>query len=457
MVQMGIRNNSRNSMVVGDMLFPGIGSNDRGLALPAEKKALPKSTRYTMDAELAADIGTRRESRYLYDVPGSSLGGSVHGTISRALQWSQRISHGPPRQLHRTRSSIVDQHKIYDIYEESIWHTARTPIALPSAATDAKTGVSRFHFGLGGSSALESLRSGFGNKSAPTGGATGNPHTNVLRSVKSASAPWNMIRSWKNRDSSSRKRTEWDLSSVSTESSYSEVDGCSTLSDSECQDDRSHQHKHSAIHLLVKRAGHGLMRRSASFYRSISGTTLASSASGGESKAEHTRPSSSSDSRGPVLSPANASGARRAIGRRLASAMRLAGGKLRGTWRPSSASLAPSEDDSDIVSAYPADPSAEEALDSYLSMSAIHSPVLPSVASANTGKATAVATATTAYVPPKRPPYLGLHRKSVVERDLDAASQADPVQQHMGVARARSTQFKSPFTTLPYGAYHQAK
>ncbi|KAJ2797103.1 hypothetical protein H4R21_004450 [Coemansia helicoidea] len=447
--------NYRNSMVVGNLLFPGLDGGSLGqaaAAAAAERQEAAKPSRLVLDGELPGNIGARRASRYLYDVPGSPAGGGIQGTLSRAVQWSQRISQGPPHRLHRTRSSIVDQHKIYDIYEESIWHTAQTPIAPPGG--DAKTGASRFHFGLGSAAALESLRPSSGRRGGPADSAAGGhghgggARAHVLRSVKSAGVPWNMIRSWKNRDTSGRKYADWDASSVSSDSSYSEVDGCSTLSDDESQDAKGPQRKPSAIHLLVKRAGNGLLRRSASFYRSISGTTLVGSATGSARHASHSQtasPTTAADRQ------AGSDAHRRTIGRRLASAMRLAGGKLRAPWRPSHASPVRADDASDIVSAYPADPSAEKALDSYLSMSSTHSPVLSAPPSA-------AKPAVAAYVPPKRPPYLGLHRHSVIDQDQPPAGPPHPVapaQLRGGPAPMRSTQFKSPFTTLPYGTYHQ--
>ncbi|KAJ2712316.1 hypothetical protein H4R19_002817 [Coemansia spiralis] len=452
----------RNSMVVGNVLFPGLDAGSHDLAPPAGRRQAPRPSGGMAGAELAADIGSHRASRYLYDVPGSSSGGSIQGALSRALQWSQRISQGPPHRLHRTRSSIVDQHKIYDIYEESIWHTAQTPATAPGSAgtAEARIGSSRFHFGLGGrAAALEGLRSNFGHRSVlASDAASGGGRANVLRSVKSAGVPWSMIRSWKNRDTPGRTHPDWNMSSTSSDSSYSQVDCCSTLSDDDDDDDQDDDQdakgplrKHSTIHLLVKRAGHGLLRRSASFYRSISGTTLVAGAAGNARRASHSQAASSGTVAGHASQQAGADTHRRTFGRRLASAMRLASGKLTGPWRTSAASPARSRGSSDIVSAYPADESAEKALDAYLSMSSTHSPVLPA-------QAGATMPAVTAYVPPKRPPYLGLHRKSIIDQiqGLEGApQQAAPAQPHGGPTRVRSTQFKSPFTTLPYGALHQ--
>ncbi|KAJ2802429.1 hypothetical protein H4R20_003284 [Coemansia guatemalensis] len=469
MAQIESRYNNRNSMVVSDMLFPsthvfgGEGFDVKNPHLQSQPQAQQhrpqtrnnRQSCYQLDVDLNFDKSTRRASRYLYDVPGGSSGNGVQSTISKALQWPHRVSQSAPKQLHRTRSSIIDQYKIYDIYEESIWHKTQTPTSSPACETQSS----------------ENARTVSNTESSHKGSAAGGlagARTQILRSVKSAGAHLSMLRPWKSRDMPSRRRAEWELSSASSESTYSDGDYCSSFSGASQQEDMKPRHKHSTIQLIVKRAGLGLLRRSTSFYKSISGAPLVEASS-----ANSTGAALSSFSGFSSISSGSSKHAKKSkpkIGHRFATAMRQAGNRLKDTLRSHDKEDPPLQVDSEVVSAYPADSATGKDLDTYLSMSAIHSPVIPAPANsrASSGSDEAIAreqesNTVTAYVPPKRPPYLGLHRRSVADGDYESVTEDDCVAiedtsalpQIVTTTRLRATQFSSPFTTLPYGAYAQ--
>ncbi|KAJ2355284.1 hypothetical protein GGF43_002776 [Coemansia sp. RSA 2618] len=472
MAQMEARLSNRNSMIVSDMFFPGADELDSGSLATCDDqaqqqniKAKRRQSRFQLDLDFQFDRPSRPTSRYLYDVPSSPSSSGMQSTISRALKWSHRISQNS--QLRRS-SSHIDQHKIYDIYEESIWHTTHTstPTASPAAGAGARE---RFGFRFGKGAGLASNGQRFGsapklpskvNAAHSSGDST--TRMNILRTVKSANVPWNKIRSWKNRHAQESKETDWELSSASSASVYS--DYCSTFSNTANSDSKKPKHKQSTIHLFVKRAGQGLLRHSASFYKTISGATLASSTNSRSTGGEQS--SFSSFSSFACDQSESAKKEKLNIGNRFATVMRQAGNRLKGSLKQHDKDQMPAEDDGEIVSAYPADSLTGKELDTYLSMSALHSPVLPapvsSRASSGSDDADGRNGSAAAYAPPKQPPYLGLHRNDRVFGTAgdDSGYSADTVSAlpQIPIAsnyRLRPTQFTSPFTTLPYGTYAQ--
>ncbi|KAJ2615397.1 hypothetical protein H4S08_001248 [Coemansia sp. RSA 1365] len=304
-------------------------------------------------------------------------------------------------------------------------------------------------------------------KGSTTGGLSG-ARTQILRSVKSAGAHLSMLRPWKSRETPNRIRAEWELSSASSESTYSDGDYCSSFSGASQQEDMKPRHKHSTIQLIVKRAGLGLLRRSTSFYKSFSGASLSENSS-----AKGTGAVVSSFSKFSSISSGSSEYARKnkpKIGHRFATVVRQAGNRLKDTLRSHDKEDSHLQEDSEVVSAYPADSATGKELDTYLSMSAIHSPVpsAPVNSRANSGSDENIAQEQeciipSGYVPPKRPPYLGLHRSSIVEGDYESVKEdnciaiedTSALPQIVPTTRLRATQFNSPFTTLPYGAYAQ--
>ncbi|PIA13398.1 hypothetical protein COEREDRAFT_89601 [Coemansia reversa NRRL 1564] len=469
MAQIESRYNNRNSMVVSDMLFSstcefggeGFDAENPHLQLQPQAQKYRPQTRnhrqscYQLDVDFNFDRSTNRASRYLYDVPCCSSVNGMQSTISKALQWPHRISQSAPKQLHRTRSSIIDQYKIYDIYEESIWHKTQTP-SSSSACNTQSPGNTR-----------SISNTAFLQKGNTAGGLAG-ARTQILRSVKSAGAHLSMLRPWKSRETPNRIRAEWELSSASSESTYSDGDYCSSFSGASQQEDMKPRHKHSTIQLIVKRAGLGLLRRSTSFYKSFSGASLSENSS-----AKGTGAVVSSFSKFSSISSGSSEYARKSkpkIGHRFATVVRQAGNRLKDTLRSHDKEDSHLQENLEIVSAYPADSATGKDLDTYLSMSAIHSPVpsAPVNSRANSGSDENIAREQecimpSGYVPPKRPPYLGLHRSSIVEGDYDSVKEdscnaiedTSALPQIMPTTRLRATQFNSPFTTLPYGAYAQ--
>ncbi|KAJ2454562.1 hypothetical protein EV183_001433 [Coemansia sp. RSA 2336] len=470
MAQMEDRLNNRNSMVVSDMFFSGAvdDTEAKGRTFPAsmaleQAKVKRRQSRFQLDLDFQLDKSSRRTSRFLYDVPSSSPATGMQSTLARALQWSHRISQNGHRPLKRTNSSLVDQHKIYEIYEESIWHSTETPESSSPMATTAP----KPRFGLGFASGQRRSVSDSVNKTKGISSPQPGMRTNILRSVKSASVPWNMIRSWKNRHAQESKETDWELSSAS--STFSS-EYCGTISSAEDKDSKKPTRKQSTIHLFVKRAGRGLLRRSTSFYKSISGATLTSNSRtmvGNHSSFSGTPSTMSSEQ--PKLKD------KPKMSSRLAMVMRQAGSKLKGTLKLTDKAHVVAEHDEEVVSAYPADSLTSN--DMYLSMSALHSPVLSAPVNSRAGsgsddacgRGSAADTASS-----KQMPYLGLHRSERVfatgaddgqmlaSHGLASHGSAFPLapQVHHGHyptmgARLRPTQFNSPFTTLPYGAYVQ--
>ncbi|ORX70484.1 hypothetical protein DL89DRAFT_134724 [Linderina pennispora] len=207
-------NSAGTSTVISDgsaelLKAPGWANVVRGL--PGSKAAyrgsmhIPFSTAST-GAALPAPLQehAKRASRYLYDVPNIQQ----------------------PRRISRASRSLLDQHKIYDIYEESLWHSAN--IARPMTATA--------HPGFPNADDVERQR-----KAHPA-------------------SPWNLIRSLKFQNTERKPKSGWE-------------DSCSLFSQ-HTTSDHANEKSSTRLHELVRRAGLGILRRSVSFCKTISGSRL---------------------------------------------------------------------------------------------------------------------------------------------------------------------------------------
>ncbi|KAJ2846636.1 hypothetical protein GGI22_006193, partial [Coemansia erecta] len=448
-----------------------------------------RNEKVTIDAPLF-DIDPRRTSRYLYNVPSGPFRSSIPGPLAKALQWPQRIGNGAPRRLRRTRSSVIDQHKIYDIYEEAIWHSSRTPQkGTVKGKPYADTTLSLEKNAVGPETASENLsRSKILHKKASEIGAFATTRLKALGSVRASGISWNFIRSWKPRGEQQEGPGNWyDPTSIPT--SYADNIDDDSDDDADASDSGSGSdtdvslfrtsannaqkkkpvRKSSTIQMFVRRAGIGLLRRSTSFYKSVSGTSTGSGKLNKSMLATRSKYDIGISSADVCANNAKSRTARS----RLTSAMRQASGKLRTPLKYlDKSSTSRHDDDADVVSAYPTDSMKGQELDSYLSHSALHSPVISSSgdsgASDSQGMPSsdetvcydqeATETQNRRYVPPKRPPYLGLHRKTARNSVISSCGEGmQPTPPNMAAAslRLRQTQFNSPFMTLPYATYAQ--
>ncbi|KAJ2787559.1 hypothetical protein GGI15_000639 [Coemansia interrupta] len=524
MAQLEARCINRNSMLVSGTLLPAV-----HMAAADDLAQQSRNTRDPLDIQL--DKRLRRASRYLYDVPGSGplgSGGGVQETLSKALNWPQRLGRTASKRDTRTNSTVIDQYKIYDIYEESIWHSTHAA----GSGVPGDSGFAAAHVGRPTTSRARASRVDGSLGTAPEDRERpGGVGMRTLRSVASSPGllPWRMMKTWKpqtlkTRNASYNHNGTWGRGGMISGSDYSdsESDSDSDLSigmagaaagSAVRKPPKAAQRKPSTIHLFVKKASLSLIRRSVSFYKSVGGSNNATkptaAGEGFDGTVDLTARISSSSSLADRTKPKKRT-------RRLASALRHAGSMLRGTLRASDRKRPASTDSSsDIVSAYPTDSMPGRDLESYLSSSACNSPSMEAPTTANNsttvcGEAgresesesdgdgdsvgsTSVGSYSKAakYVPPRRPPFLGLHRKRAgggepkrVETGLDHQHQHQ--HQHRGFgsesyassigsgdgsggsssgtfaaapssasARLRPTQFNSPFTTLPYGAYAQ--
>ncbi|KAJ2549081.1 hypothetical protein EV175_004580, partial [Coemansia sp. RSA 1933] len=440
MAQVEARLSNRNSMFVSDALFSSIASNTGDSEQQSDGSSrLAGSQRHekvTIDTPF--DIDPSRTSRYLYNVPSGSFRSSVHGPLAKALQWPQRISNSTPLRLRPTRSSVITQHKIYDIYEEAIWHTSRTP---QKSAEKIKIHADKF---LSSKNAAESKvsdsenlsRSRILHKKASAIGAFATTRLKSLGSVRASGISWDFLRSWKPRGELQEGPGDWyDPTSIPTSYSDNIEDDDDDDSDSDSDvslfrtsannaQERKPARKPSTIQMFVKRAGIGLLRRSTSFYKSISGTSTDSSGPPNKSMLNTCSKYNTGISSADVCASDSTGHTMRS---RLANAMRQASGKIHNHLKYLDKNSTSHRDkDADIVSAYPTDSVKAQELDSYLSHSAIHSPMISSSddsgASDPQGMPSSdetvcydqevVETLGGRYVPPKRPPYLGLHRKT---------------------------------------------
>ncbi|KAJ2644733.1 hypothetical protein GGF44_000452 [Coemansia sp. RSA 1694] len=484
MSQVGIRQSNRNSMFISGALLPAV-DMDEGEELHHQSQSQKQPSHYQSSLGSRLNKCEHRTSRYLYDVPAS---GGVQGTLSKALNWSQRIGHGSPRRSKRASSLAVDQHKIYDIYKESPWHNS-THI---SQADPEPTASMPFDLEANSSSAARlhdlSGENQFRTSNAVDG--TASSRLKSLHAMASSGAPWRMLRSIKLGAPLRDKSGEWDGSSTYTGSVYSDSSNDSVVSPLDIRRQASQPviskvvRKPSVLHTFAKRAGLGLVRRSVSICKIVSGTRVASNNDGsceysqGSYKCNSSTLSSSSSSASVASSKHNKP-------RRVLDAMRQVKNRLVRSLKPvrkhdeTNTCAGDDNDDGDnddcnVVSAYPTDSAPGTDLYSYLSLSAIHSP--EPRASANlddSSSETHVASASESgssggdndvgskYAPPKRPSYLGLHRRTAANV-AQAPAANNPFRQApppaalaTPTARLRPTQFKSPFTTLPYGAYAQ--
>ncbi|KAJ2705651.1 hypothetical protein FB645_002246 [Coemansia sp. IMI 203386] len=515
MAELEARCRNRNSMLVSGTLLPAIS--------PEVSNELSRHSRFQRDeADVQLDKRLRRASRYLYDVPsGGSLGNGMQGTLSKAFNWPQRIGRSSSKRAEKTKSTVIDQYKIYDIYEESIWHSTHTAgagIDIPGSYSHGHN----FGFGLGsGSGGNSGATDHFATSSKPS--AISLSGLKTLRSVASSPGLLRLRMAKSQKFSTKHRKREignWNRSDTVYGSEYSDSD---TDSDSDSSVMLSEAHKQSypktapvrkssSIHLFVKKASLSLIRRSVSFCKSVGGAGKSLSTTPSTHDSVHFKSEGFDgvmDMRGrcpeKVVKPKRS--------HRFATAVRHAGSRLKGTLRSADKKqLAVDEDDSDVVSAYPTDSMPRCDLDSYLSRSAHHSPSMTTPTNSTTvcdddgidtdddsegtgsnACAKAGKQHQAKYVPPKRPPFLGLHRKSIVgdiggsgdvghsknwsvdstvnstsstSTNIGNISNADagPSGESNGSsfvtassvpARLRPTQFNSAFTTLPYGAYAQ--
>ncbi|KAJ1668454.1 hypothetical protein EV178_000486 [Coemansia sp. RSA 1646] len=500
MAQIEARLSNRNSMFVSDALFSGVASSASDTAeQPLDKSGClarnQKQEKVTIDIPPQFNIDPRRTSRYLYNVPSGPFRSSIHGPLAKALQWPQRIGHNAPRRLRRTRSSVIDQHKIYDIYEEAVWHSTRTP---QKNAASIVADVDVFSSSKSAASKPDSKnlsRSRILHKKASALGAFATTRLKSLGSTKSSGMSWNFIRSWKPRGETQEGPDDWyDPSSIPTdyadkiddddddgsENGVDEPDSDISLFRTSASDAQGKKpvRKPSTIQMFVKRAGKGLLRRSASFYKSVSSTSTADSGKLNKSMLDtHGKYDLGISSADVCVGDSK----RYTMRSRLTSAMRQASGKIRSPLKYlDKSSTSHHDEDADVVSAYPTDSMKGNELDSYLSLSALHSPVISSSEDSGTSDSQdmpasdetvcfdqeAVESLNRRYVPPKRPPYLGLHRKTARKSVIDcgarplsavSAESVQPTPPNMAAAslRLRPTQFNSPFMTLPYATYAQ--
>ncbi|KAJ2733191.1 hypothetical protein IW152_003263 [Coemansia sp. BCRC 34962] len=473
---------NRNSMFIAGSLLPAIDMDERDGLHNRQPQQLN-----LRQASLGSRMNknTYRTSRYLYDVPISTPSGGIHGSLSKAFSWSQRFGQSSSKRPNRTSSLAIDQHKIYDIYEESIWHSSTLISNSASLPFDLDTDSAQQYTSLDG---------GKTQKSSIADGSAG-LH---LKSEASSGTPWRMLRSIKLGASSRDKSAECDGSSTFTGSVYSDCSSGSSVPPPDIKRQASQPvlskvtHKPSVLHTLVKRAGLGLVRRSVSLCRLVSGARMASGNSEGCEDTQGSYDCSSSTISS--SSSVNATGSKHdKKPRRVLEAMRQAKNRLLKSLMPAgrnwqaNGSGAIASDDGDVVSAYPADSVPRAELDSYLSLSVIHSPEGHSSAmqdgsssdthvGSTSGGSFGAGGIASKYVPPKCPPYLGLHRRAANAERIDisqlpAADQVPaagrPFRQvppaaalATPTARLRPTQFTSPFTTQPYSVYshlHQAQ
>ncbi|KAJ1937168.1 hypothetical protein FBU59_004834 [Linderina macrospora] len=361
----------------------------------------------------------KRASRYLYDVPTTQQ----------------------PRRISRASRSLFDQHKIYDIYEESLWHSAN--IARPMTASA--------HPGFPNADDVEQKR----NKAA-----------------MHPASPWNLIRSLKFQNSVGRTKH--------TRPAWADGDSCSLFSQHSITSDQAAaaataEKSPKRLHELVRRAGLGILRRSVSFCKTISGSRL------------HTDDSPLTDEskQGSPVPPRTA----RKRPSLLANTLYSAKAKIRGTLgkrhtkipneaEDSQAQSAPSSEllvASELFETLEDDLESSESCESLLS-----SPVM--TAPANSGASSSSDTVgeigrsynASRYFPPKRPSFLGLRRMNrmqagelvaeEVKEDMPAVLLPPPVSSRISALRkaasiskqgTRHAPYSSPFMTLPYGSISQ--
>ncbi|KAJ1940667.1 hypothetical protein EC988_006968, partial [Linderina pennispora] len=323
---------------------PGWANIVRGL--PGSKAACRGSMHIpfsaaSADAALPAPLQehAKRASRYLYDVPNIQQ----------------------PRRISRASRSLLDQHKIYDIYEESLWHSAN--IARPMTATA--------HPGFPNADDVERQR-----KAHPA-------------------SPWNLIRSLKFQSTERKPKSGWE-------------DSCSLFSQ-HTTSDHANEKSSTRLHELVRRAGLGILRRSVSFCKTISGSRLHAGDHPAIAAGE---------------SPVPPRTARKHSGL-LANTLHTAKAKIRGTLskrhmripeNPDSPARTPSPEllvASELFETLGDDidsESGESLLDSPVMAAPTNSGASSSNSSSNTVSDIGRSNNASRYFPPKRPSFLGLRR-----------------------------------------------
>ncbi|KAJ2468363.1 hypothetical protein EV174_006313, partial [Coemansia sp. RSA 2320] len=255
MPQVGSRLSNRNSMFVSGSLIPAI---DMDESEELHRLATQQTRSYQAGYDSMLDKSARRASRYLYDVPSGLPSGSVQRTLSKAFGWPQRIGQGTFRRSNRTSSSIVDQHKIYDIYEESIWHNSRTPHAAPGPAASAPFGLDT----IGAVNQLHAIAEECEYQKPSTIGGYTASRLKSLHSIASSGSPWRMVRSIRLGGTRRDKcNSEWDGSSTFTTSTYSDASSDSGVSFTDMKPQARQPaepkvvRKQSMLHGFAKRAG----------------------------------------------------------------------------------------------------------------------------------------------------------------------------------------------------------
>ncbi|KAI8326500.1 hypothetical protein GQ54DRAFT_319128 [Martensiomyces pterosporus] len=493
----------RNSMLISPSALSAATGQPAGSSQRHPSHSRPQQKRDQAHLDVQLEKSTYRASRYLYDVPTSIPGSSSPSQHSRGsgFSWSQRISQSAPRRINRISKSLFDQHKIYDIYEESIWHTTHTtsysttPNMEPANVADEEPIA---HMAADDGSAAVNRES---SASTNNGGI---PGFGSLCIGKSPRSPWRLIKSLKPHSVPRRKDTDWECSSLFSSSDYSDTDTEASLGDMRRQSARRPGSTKQGVHLIVKRAGLKLLRRSVSFCKSMSGPRSPAGV-----------PTAESSPCGSLISerPRSAApGKKQPRGRRLATAVRQAGQAIKGSLMLGASGgrswghLAVDSKHTPRAAAnttYHADTLHQDSGDWDEPSSILHSPVMPvpansgassretfasSVHLANEDAGNEYAAAednSSRYFLPKRPPFLGLRRGSaaaaaergsggdmsvgVDEHNVFAGSYPSSLRASSNLsqvgdsdivpihARVRTVPFSSPFTTLPYGSYAQMK
>lgn len=520
MANLGIQRSNRNSAVVSGTLITAADMDfTTGLTEKRPHSSCGKRHSKLLRQNKSNTKGNGRRRSFAHfkahNQHQTDASNATSDSWTRAVNWSQRINNqGTVRQRDSQTSSsgnsaVIDQYKIYDIYEESVWHSAQTP--------QQKSSIEKF-------AADETIT----NKCSIDSGSTRSRHRfgsigvgnslslRALRSMTSLGYPWR-----KNSIKSSRPPTEpeapmqeaeemeWEcLSDCSCSTSIysehssdasvliSEVYAQNKVEEEEEAIPKMPARRKSKIELLVRRAGVGILRRSTSLCKVISGASTRDPMDADSTIAESRNTLDSSSSK--LEDGTN----------RLFTTMRLAGSRLKRSLKQKEKNDAAkiggnkTDDHDGIVSAYPTDSLPGRELSSYLSLSAIYSPEthLSNSGPASNPSSTYNGGSTTCdsrteedidafsgeskarqsqYMPPKQPPFLGLHRRvatvsfpaeqqtpvdtseSKEDKEEDAVSRnpfrqcpSPSVYSSIGT-RPRAKQLKSPFTTLPYGAYAQ--
>ncbi|KAJ2608964.1 hypothetical protein EV177_004703 [Coemansia sp. RSA 1804] len=519
MAQIEARLSNRNSMMISDALFSGVSSSSSSdLDQSLDVTGYLTKNRARQDSateDIPIEVDPRRTSRYLYNVPSGPFRSSMHGPLAKMLQWPQRINHNAPRRIRRTRSSVIDQHKIYDIYEEAIWHSSHIPKRNIPGSRHAKNEPFSDKHAEPNSESENLFRSRIIYRKASTIGNIAATRFKSLGSARASGISWNFIRSWKPRrdqqeeeehqdwyDPSSMGQSHTDnideiedsendgesfdlngslfpvIADTSTNTDINTSTSASETVDGNDTHDKKPARKQSALETLVKRAGIGLLRRSTSFYKTASDMV----AEGGKSSKPALNTRCQYDFGISSADVGISDPKKHTMRKRLTSAVRQATERIRNPLKYlDSADKLRSDEDEDIVSAYPLDSMKEKELDSYLSLSVLHSPVISS-SEESCGSAPqrmptsdetvchdqySTAIPSMRYVPPKRPPFLGLNRKIARTPAVDCSGRPlstismegmQPAPQDTNVvapSRLRPTQFNSPFMTLPYATYAQ--